>query len=129
MKIKSTGAFDRQLQKLARKHYPIDLIKNCVTAIIERDNETLRKVKDHELEGSWKRYREFHPARIGKQGRQLDGWIVIYRVNKNEILLRLVTTGDHDIKGNHLINFFVKIKPALGKTPAVGANWWRNRGV
>lgn len=97
MKIKTTSAFERQLRKLARKHYPISLIKECLKAIVERDVTTLRKIKDHELEGNWKGFREFHPARIGKQGRQLDGWIVIYQIEKETITLTLVATGDHEI--------------------------------
>ena len=45
------------------------------------------KYRDHQLTGSWKGYREIH----------IEGdWLVIYRVEKQELQLVLTRTGSHD---------------------------------
>ncbi len=59
----------------------------------------LRKIKDHALSGQWQGYREFHPGRFSNYGKKYDSWIVIYTINHNELILTLVTTGDHKILG------------------------------
>ncbi len=97
MKIQSTKQFERQLKRLARKNYPIKAIKPCIHAIVEQNIEMLNRIKDHSLRGKWLGYREFHPARIKNYGRQFDGWIVIYTMNRHRVLLTLDATGGHDI--------------------------------
>ncbi len=45
------------------------------------------KYRDHPLTGNWKGYREIH----------IEGdWLVIYRVEKQELQLVLTRTGSHD---------------------------------
>ncbi|KRN83183.1 RelE [Ligilactobacillus acidipiscis] len=63
MKIKATKAFERELKKLKKKHFPIEILKPCVAAIVAQDQATLKRIKDHALQGKWHGYREFHPAR------------------------------------------------------------------
>lgn len=96
MKVARTKIFDRNFRKLARKNYPVDLITDCVEAIINKDENTLTKIHDHSLKGKWKGYKAFHPARLGNKGRkEYDGWVVIYEIRKQELVLVLVDTGDH----------------------------------
>ncbi|MFB9769032.1 type II toxin-antitoxin system YafQ family toxin [Lactiplantibacillus modestisalitolerans] len=97
MKIKQTASFERQLKKLAKKHFPVVVLKACVKAIIERDDAVLKRIKDHALNGKWHGYREFHPARYGHYGKAYDGWIVIYRLERDELILLLVATGSHEV--------------------------------
>lgn len=97
MRIEKTKSFDRDIKKLAKKHFPIKIIKTCVEAIITEDDNILRKIKDHSLKGKWQGYREFHPSRAGNYGTNFDGWIVVYKIQKNRLILTLVTTGNHEI--------------------------------
>ncbi|WP_124976399.1 type II toxin-antitoxin system RelE/ParE family toxin [Ligilactobacillus salitolerans] len=97
MKIKATKAFERELKRLNKKQYPIKVLKPCLAAIIAQDRQTLKQIKDHALQGKWHGYREFHPARYGSYGKQYDGWIVVYKLDHEELVLLLVTTGPHEI--------------------------------
>ena len=59
-------------------------------------------MKHHQLKGKWKGYNEFHPSRIGNfNNSTCDQWIVVYSLNHNELILTLVTTGDHKILDKH----------------------------
>lgn len=53
------------------------------------DRELLStKYKDHALKGNWKGYRELH----------IEGdWLLIYKVDREELLLVLTRTGSHDL--------------------------------
>lgn len=53
-----------------------------------QDLDFLRtKYKDHALKGNWRGYREIH----------VEGdWLVIYRVERDELTLVLTRTGTHD---------------------------------
>lgn len=97
MKIQQTSKFKRQLRKLAKKHYPVATLKLCVRSIIKQDIKVLKQIKDHKLSGKWKDYREFHPSRVGNYSNKYDGWVVVYKVENNKLILTLVATGNHDI--------------------------------
>lgn len=95
--IKQTSSFIRNLKRLKKKHFPIELIKGCVIAILENDEKVLTKIKDHSLKGKWQGYREFHPSRYGNYGKAFDNWIVIYKYKNDEFLFILVDVGSHEI--------------------------------
>lgn len=97
MEIKRTKSFERELKRLMKKHYPVDVLKPCLQAIIDQDLIVLKRIKDHALQGTWIDYREFHPARIGSYGKSYDNWIVVYRWDKSNLVLVLVATGSHNI--------------------------------
>lgn len=100
MKLRRTAKFDRQLNKLVKKGYPVGYLTPCIHAIIENNTEVLKQIKDHQLHGGdWQKYRvhEFHPARISKDAGAYDGWIVAYRIVKKELQLILIATGGHEI--------------------------------
>ena len=97
MKIKRTKLFEKELKKLKKKHYPIQAIEPCLSAILNKDTNTLKKIKDHSLKGNWQGYREFHPSRYGNYDNNFDSWIVIYKLDNDELVLLLVSTGNHDI--------------------------------
>ena len=97
VKIQQTKSFTRSFNKLKRKHYPVDLIKECIISILKGDENTLHKIKDHSLSGNWTGYREFHPARYSGFGKSYDNWIVIYKYDGDELILTLVSTGNHNI--------------------------------
>ncbi|EFG26026.2 RelE/StbE family addiction module toxin [Scardovia inopinata] len=97
MQIKTTRLFNRQVKKLAKKHFPVKVLKPCVRGIVDHDEVVLRRIKDHALQGRWKGYREFHPSRYGNYGHSYDGWVVVYRLDLDELVLLLVATGSHEI--------------------------------
>lgn len=97
MKIKQNASFERQLKKLAKKHFPVVGLKSCLKAIIEHDDAVLKRIKDRALKGKWHVYREFHPARYGHYSKAYDGWIVIYCLEKDELILLLVATGSYGV--------------------------------
>ena len=97
MQIIGTKSFIRDLKKLKKKHFPIDLLKPCLKAIVDQDKDVLKQIKDHALTGQWHGYREFHPSRMGNYGNTFDSWIVIYRIERNQLTLLLISTGNHGI--------------------------------
>ncbi|MCI1290224.1 MAG: type II toxin-antitoxin system YafQ family toxin [Lactobacillus sp.] len=100
--IYASPTFKKELKRLKRKHYPINLITICLQAIMTRDPANLTKIKDHPLTGNWKGFREFHTARIESHGhRNYDQWIVIYKISDQKLILTLVATGNHEILTKH----------------------------
>ncbi|MFC6290124.1 type II toxin-antitoxin system YafQ family toxin [Levilactobacillus angrenensis] len=75
----------------------MSLIATCIQAIITDDDAVKKRIHDHALQGQWKGFREFHPARLQNHGGHYDGWIVIYQLNRDFLTLTLVTTGSHEV--------------------------------
>ena len=97
LQIKATGQYVRSLKRLKKKHYPVELIEDCLRAILNKDHDTLIKIHDHPLVGQWRGYREFHPARIGKASSQLDKWVVVYQIDSDELVLILIEAGNLNV--------------------------------
>lgn len=83
-----TRQFERDAKALFKKHRDPDRLRAAVEALMSQNREVLlSQWRDHALAGSWKGYREIH----------LEGdWLVIYRVEKKELVLVLTRTGTHD---------------------------------
>lgn len=63
-------------------------LKNVIQLIVNRKNEILRtQYKDHLLKGQWQGYRELHIE---------EDWLLIYKVDNDNLLLTLFRTGSHD---------------------------------
>ena len=62
--------------------------QQAIDTLMAQDKQLLStKYRDHQLTGSWRGYREIH----------IEGdWLVIYRVEKQELQLVLTRTGSHD---------------------------------
>lgn len=102
MKIKGLPTFKREFKKLKKKHYPVELVALCLHAIDKHDIKILSQINDHALHGNWTGYREFHPARCKSKSKlrfkqEYDQWIVIYRIEHEELVLILVATGNHSL--------------------------------
>lgn len=91
-----TKKFNKQFNKLAKKHYPVDNVFLCVKEINNKNKFIMNKIKDHPLHGSWQGFRAFHPARLNQKSND-DGWIVIYKIEKGKLIITLVQTGNHDL--------------------------------
>ena len=83
-----TTQFKKDFKVLLKKHYSPDKLKQAINALMAQNKQLLStKYRDHPLTGNWKGYREIH----------IEGdWIVIYRVEKQELQLVLTRTGSHD---------------------------------
>lgn len=83
-----TNQFKRDAKALFKKHYDPDKLAAAIEALMLQDLDLLRtKYKDHALKGNWRGYREIH----------VEGdWLVIYRVERDELTLVLTRTGAHD---------------------------------
>lgn len=87
-RIHRTSQFKRDAKVLFRKHYKPEKLARAVEALLAQDRNLLStKYRDHALKGNWKGYRELH----------IEGdWLLIYRVEREELLLVLTRTGSHD---------------------------------
>jgi mRNA interferase YafQ len=56
--------------------------------ILEHGHKLNPKYKDHALYGEWRDFRECHIVEVS------DNWLLIYKINKNELIL--VATGSHN---------------------------------
>ena len=83
-----TTQFKKDFKVLLKKHYSPDKLKQAIDALMAQNKQLLStKYRDHPLTGNWKGYREIH----------IEGdWLVIYRVEKQELQLVLTRTGSQD---------------------------------
>ena len=83
-----TTQFKKDFKVLLKKHYSPDKLKQAIDALMAQNKQLLStKYRDHPLTGNWKGYREIH----------IEGdWLVVYRVEKQELQLVLTRTGSHD---------------------------------
>lgn len=111
-----TSTFARELKKQKKANYPIHLITKCLKYIVKNDSKKRIQMKDHQLHGQWKKYREFHPARIGNvSGKEFDQWVVIYRWEGSKLKLTLAASGDHSIFNKFNPNQITKSNKYFGK--------------
>lgn len=88
MIIKRTSAFKRDFKKYKNKHYDMFKLKQVIQLIIDRETEILRvQYKDHLLKGQWRGYLELHIE---------NDWLLIYKIDNNNLILTLFRTGSHD---------------------------------
>ena len=59
----------------------------AIRAVFEGDADGLRRRRDHALTGNWNGYRELHIE---------ADWLLIYRIEEDELELVLTRTGSHD---------------------------------
>lgn len=87
-KVFRTNQFKRDAKYLLKKRYSQQKLALAITALMEQDADLLRtKYRDHALKGNWSGYREIH----------VEGdWLIIYRIEKDELMLVLTRTGSHD---------------------------------
>jgi len=77
--------FKRDLKKAIRQKKNLDLLENIIT-LLQHQQELPTKNRDYSLGGNWNGYRECHIE---------PDWLLIYRVNEEELLLYLMRLGSH----------------------------------
>ncbi len=83
-----TTQFKKEFKALLKKHVDSIKFKHAIDALMKQDKQLLStRYKDHSLTGNWKGYREIH----------IEGdWLLIYKIEKEELQLVLTRTGSHD---------------------------------
>ena len=91
MTIETTAPFRRDLKRAEKRGLPTNELWTVVE-MLKRGEELPPKYRDHALQGSFKGTRECHIR---------GDWLLVYRVEKNRLVLVLMRTGTHsDIFGN-----------------------------
>lgn len=83
--IKYESTFKKDFKRIVRRGYNIKLLENVIEMLAQ--GETLpEKYRDHNLIGDYKDCRECHIT---------PDWLLIYKVDGNELILYLTRTGTH----------------------------------
>ena len=89
-RLKPTTKFKKDVKKLIKRGYDLFLL-NEVIRILTNGHDLPLKYCDHPLKGGRIGYRDCHI---------LNDWVLIYKIEKNDLLLVLIETGAHaDIFG------------------------------
>ena len=84
-KIDFTSAFSKDLKKIKKRGYNIDLLESVVDKL-QTGEQLEPKYKDYLLTGNWKGFRECHIH---------PDWLLVYRIYDDKLLLVLTRTGTH----------------------------------
>lgn len=80
-----SNQFKKDLKTAKKRGYNLDLLDEVVTKL--SNSQPLEvKNRDHELSGIYKGFRECHIQ---------PDWLLIYRINNNDLILFLSRTGTH----------------------------------
>ena len=80
-----SNQFKKDLKTAKKRGYNLDLLDEVVTKLSNMQ-PLEAKNRDHELSGIYKGFRECHIQ---------PDWLLIYRVNNNDLILFLSRTGTH----------------------------------
>lgn len=84
-KIVTTGKFKRDLKLTKKRGYNLSLLSVVVDTLAAGESLP-EKYKDHNLSGNYAGCRECHIT---------PDWLLIYEVEKDELILYLTRTGTH----------------------------------
>ena len=85
LRLKRTSKFKKDLKRVIKQKLPINILDEVILTI--RMQKTLDpKYRDHKLTGNLADFRECH---------LLPDWLLIYRVDKDNLILIASRTGSH----------------------------------
>ena len=85
LKIKYQTAFKKDYKLVVRRGYNVSLMEEIISLLAEQ-KPLPEKHRDHALSGDYTGCRECHIT---------PDWLLIYEVNKDELILYLTRTGTH----------------------------------
>lgn len=85
LKIVSSNQFKRDLKLAKKRGLDINSLKTVVDTLAS-ESTLEEKYRDHELKGEYRGFRECHIE---------PDWLLVYRVEKEELELFLFRTGSH----------------------------------
>ena len=81
-----TSQYKREYKKVKKRKLNIEKLDDVVTLLAANDEPLPAKYNDHKLSGEFAGYRECH----------IEGdWLLIYKKEKNDLILLLTRTGTH----------------------------------
>ena len=83
--VRKTNAFKRNYKLMKKRGLVIELLDKAI-GILAETGTLPPEYEDHELKGKWKGFRECHIA---------FDWLLIYKIEKNMLILTLTRTGTH----------------------------------
>ena len=83
--IKYQTAFKKDYKKIVRRGYDVRLLEKVIGLLADQ-KPLPEKYRDHNLAGNYAGCRECHIT---------PDWLLIYEVNRNELILYLTRTGSH----------------------------------
>ena len=83
-----TQKFLRDVKKIKKKHFGLSRLDQVLDDLANFNSALLkRKYRKHQLKGRWSVYEELH----------VDAdWLLVYKHDKNRMVLTLMTTGSND---------------------------------
>ena len=85
LKVRYSSKFKKDFKVIIKRGYNISLFEEVLNLL--REEKTLpEKYNDHSLKGDYLGHRECHIT---------PDWLLIYRINNNELILSLTRTGTH----------------------------------
>jgi mRNA interferase YafQ len=89
LRLNYSTQFKRDYKRMKKRGAnTADLV--AVLKVLCSNNRLPEKYKDHTLKGEWSGYRDCHIA---------DDWVLIYKINKDELTLCAMRTGTHSDLG------------------------------
>ncbi len=85
LELVTTSKFRKDLKRLKKRHYDLDLLFAVIDELLA-EQKLVDKYHDHALSGNYAGFRECHI---------LPDWLLIYEINKNELILTASRTGSH----------------------------------
>ena len=85
LKPKLSSRFKKDYALIVKRNYDMSLLDEVVDTLL-KEEPLPAKYKDHSLKGNYKNCRECHI---------LPDWLLIYQVEKKQLLLHLMRTGTH----------------------------------
>ena len=83
--IRYETSFKKDFKRIVKRGYDIRLLEEVIE-ILANGNELPKKYKDHNLIGDYFDCRECHIT---------PDWLLIYKIDGNELILYLTRTGTH----------------------------------
>lgn len=83
--VKPTGRFQKDLKRLQRRGYNLDLLTKVIKALAAGE-PLAAKYRYHELSGNFSGCRECHIT---------PDWLLIYEIDQGQLILYLTRTGTH----------------------------------
>ncbi|MBQ9080731.1 MAG: type II toxin-antitoxin system YafQ family toxin [Clostridia bacterium] len=80
-----SNRFKKDLKLISKRGYDLDLLDSVVEKLASRI-PLEEKYRDHSLTGNYSGFRECHI---------LPDWLLVYRIDENEVILFLSRTGTH----------------------------------
>ena len=85
LELKTTALYRKELKRAIRRGLNPDLLERLLEQLVAQQ-PLARKYKDHALQGEYVGTRECHIQ---------PDWLLIYRVNQEQLILTLLRTGSH----------------------------------